>query len=437
MLIQIFVVERLDNKFSFHEVTGIILNICILLSMQLLFFKVDLQKQFFVVFSFVAGREIVKHIVSVLSIAFGELQNKLLNILLEKDILNTMDRVYLWLNLSVIVLMLVDLLVYALLLFLYVFLISRTFIKKDYPLHLQENMFLILPCITALCISVTIKKLIISVENGMTIMVYDTVPAAKFWVPFICVLLFLTMIASVVLFQKLVEYNEETKKRAILENQVQQMQREISEIQDVYTDMRGLRHDMRSHLANISLLVKQEDGSANEELERYIGKMEDTVKKLDFAYQTGNPITDIIIHQKRQEIEKKQIGFDVDFTYPSKLSIDVYDIAVILNNALENAIEACCKVEEQKQIRLSSYVKGNLFFIEVENDFRDAVVIEEENGLPISSKKNKKLHGIGISNIQRCAKKYMGDIDIVITDTEKRKKFSLTVMMNGKPAAAN
>ena len=85
---------------------------------------------------------------------------------------------------------------------------------------------------------------------------------------------------------------------------------------------------------------------------------------------------------------------------------------------------------------MHSYVKGSLFFIEVENDFSEDLVIDEESGLPVSSKGNEKLHGIGISNIQRCAKKYMGDIDIVISAADGRKKFSLTVMMNGKPAAS-
>lgn len=108
------------------------------------------------------------------------------------------------------------------------------------------------------------------------------------------------------MFQKLVQYNEETGKRAILENQVRQMEKEIVEIQDIYTDMRGLGHDMRSHIANISLLVKNVAGSVNEELESYIGKMEETVSQLDFPYQTGNPITDIIINQKGQEAEKNR-----------------------------------------------------------------------------------------------------------------------------------
>ena len=435
-LIQIAVYEILDNRFPINEVVGIIVNVCVLLFMQFFLFEKDMQKQVFVAFSFVAGKESIKYIVSVFSIAFTGLWNKTFDILLAKSVSNTLDKLYHWTHISVIVIAVICVLFYAFLLSIYLFLISRKFVNKDYLLQVQENIFLVLPCVAALCISVTIKMMITSVENGMTVIIYDTVPATRFWIPVICVLLLSAIVASVILFQKLVQYNEETGKRAILENQVWQMQKEIVEIQDIYTDMRGLRHDMRSHIANISLLVKNVAGSVNEELESYIGKMEKTVSKLDFTYQTGNPITDIIIHQKGQEAEKKQIQFKVDFAYPPNLLIDIYDIAVILNNALENAIEAYRKAEGNKQIKLHSYVKGSLFFIEVENDFSEDIIIEKESGLPVSSKESGKLHGIGISNIQRCAKKYKGDIDIEISDTDGRKKFSLTVMMNGQPAAA-
>ena len=435
-LIQILVFEILNARFPISEIVGIFLNVCVLLLMQFIFFEKDMQKQLFVAFSFVAGKEIVKYIISVFSIASNGLSNKILEFFIAKEIIDTIGKTHIWINIFTFIVIILCVFLYTLLLSVFLRLISNKFVKKDYLLQIQENIFLILPCIAALCISVTIKMMIISVENGMTVIIYDTVPATKFWIPVICVLLLSAIVASVILFQKLVQYNEETGKRAILENQVRQMQKEIVEIQDIYTDMRGLRHDMRSHIANISLLVKNVTGTVNEELESYIGKMEETVSKLDFTYQTGNPITDIIIHQKWQEAEKKHIQFKVDFAYPPNLLIDIYDIAVILNNALENAIEACRKAEGYKQIKLQSYVKGSLFFIEVENDFSEDIVIEEESGLPVSSKENGKLHGIGISNIQRCAKKYMGDIDIVISDSDGRKKFNLTVMMNGKPAAA-
>ncbi len=431
-LIQILVFIIGADRFPVGKVAGIILHICILLFMQSFFFQKEMQKQFFITFSFVAGTETARYMFVTFDIVVSGWSNKILEHLVSKEILNTVEKTVAGITIYNAMMAVLCVLFYTLLLSGYLFFISRKYIKKDYPLQTHENVFLLLPCISALAISVIIRLLISSLNNGMGIVVYEAVPAIRFWLPVIGVLMLSDIIASVVLFQKQVQYHEETGKRALLENQVRQMQKEVAEIQDIYTDMKGLRHDMRSHLANISLLVKDAADSVKEELEDYIGKMEETVSRLDFTYQTGNPITDIIIHQKGQEAEKKQILFQVDFVYPRKLPIDVYDIAVILNNALENAIEACGRAEGEKQIRLRSYVKKSLFLIEVENDFSGDIVMEEESGLPVSSKGNGKLHGIGISNMQRCAKKYMGDIDIVISDTGGRKKFSLTVMMNGK-----
>lgn len=102
---------------------------------------------------------------------------------------------------------------------------------------------------------------------------------------------------------------------------------------------------------------------------------------------------------------------------------------------MENAIEATSLVEADKYISLHSYVKGNLFFMEVDNSFVRDIVMDKESGLPESSKADKKFHGMGLTNIQRCARKYKGDIDIVIDDSNQRKQiFNLTVMLNGKPA---
>ena len=74
-LIQIAVYEILDNRFPINEVVGIIVNVCVLLFMQFFLFEKDMQKQVFVAFSFVAGKESIKYIVSVFSIAFTGLFN--------------------------------------------------------------------------------------------------------------------------------------------------------------------------------------------------------------------------------------------------------------------------------------------------------------------------------------------------------------------------
>jgi sensor histidine kinase YesM len=154
----------------------------------------------------------------------------------------------------------------------------------------------------------------------------------------------------------------------------------------------------------------------------------------DFVFQTGNAVSDIIIHQKYLEAKNKEIEFSAEFLYPFRLNIDAYDLAIILNNGLENAIEACEEVQEgNRYIKLYAYVKGEMFFIEIENSFVTGhMVIDKNTLLPQSTKSHDGLHGMGLSNIQRCARKYFGDIDFQILQNENNSKFNLTVMLQSK-----
>jgi len=424
----------IQSRYPFNDVVSAVINVLLLLSMQWIFFRKGASGQLFVCFSFVAGKEIVKYIASVLNVALGEVGWRWMNTLIMQGKIVTSTQVEVANNILIFVMSFASAIFYALILGMYLLLINKKYVRKEYQLQVRENVFLILPSIAAICISITLKMMIITVENGTTILIYDTVPSTLFWIPVICIMLLGAVIANVMLFQNVVQYHEENRKRTLLENQIQQMQKEVQEIQDIYADMRGLRHDLRGHINNITQYVKKQNNADAEELNDYIRNMEETVSRLDFGYHTGNPITDIIIHQKKQEADRAEIKFSVDFNYPKELQIDVYDIGVILNNALENAIEAATLLERDKYVSLHSYVKGNLFFIEVENSFAREVVMNKESGLPESSKSNKKFHGMGLTNIQRCARKYKGDIDIVIgTSKQEQQIFNLTIMLNGKP----
>ena len=419
--------ELLSDAYPFYEIVRVIANIAIVFLLQLLLYKDEPLKQVFVAVSFVAGRNIIRYISVVVNDGLYRAVYALFSDYISRiDSLEAAER---WNFFTNVIIWSAVTLAYLLLMTAYFSLLSKKFTAKDYRFQANEYAFLILPNAAILCISITLQMLVISVENEITVIIFDKVPATMFWIPLICVLLLGVNISSVILFQKLVQLSEEKRRSSLLESQMAQMQREIEEIQDIYADMRGLRHDMRSHLESIAAVIGRTAGKDREELDGYIGQMEKTVSRLDFAYRTGNPITDVIIHQKKQEAEKRGIALEADFTYPDKQQIDVYDIGIVLNNALENAIEASSKAEEKKGISLRSYMKGNLFFIEVENDFCGELVIDGVTGLPASSKEDRQDHGLGIANIQRCARKYMGDIDISIHGSGVEKRFCLTVMM--------
>ena len=436
-MIQSLALERFDSANPLHDLVRVLADIGAVLLLQMLLYQKDISKQFFVAVSFVAGREIIRYIVVGLYSRLYSIWGELTSSFVQQGWIILKEEIERWIFVSDIMIWIIIILLYALMLITYLSVIANKFIRKDYQFKPHEYTFLILPSITTICISITLKMIIITVENGTSTIIFDKVPATMFWVPLICFLLLGVNITSVIIFQKLVQLSKEEKKRVILENQMVQMQREIEEIQDIYADMRGLRHDMRSHLESIAAVIRRTSGMDREELDGYIGSMEKAVSRLDFVYRTGNPITDVIIHQKKQEAEKEHISFEADFIYPDKQQIDAYDIGIVLNNGLENAIEASGRLVGKKSICLRSYMKGNLFFIEIENDFIGEISFNSETGLPLSTKDDKLLHGVGMENIQRCAKKYKGDIDITIRDVGDRKQFSLTVMFYEKYFTSN
>ena len=106
----------------------------------------------------------------------------------------------------------------------------------------------------------------------------------------------------------------------------------------------------------------------------------------------------------------------------------MYDISVILSNALQNALEACGQVSAGA-VEVRSYQRGGLYFIEVTNDFAGALQWEQGTEFPVTSKQDKSRHGLGLTNIARCAEKYQGTVDIEIKGKSGRKRFLLAIML--------
>lgn len=445
------------------------LDLALLSILEFIFFELDFKRQIIAAISFTAGKELVRNIGSVgyylISHATWSLFESLI---LESENL-TMEKADTFLNIYLFAQSMASVVIYVGLMFTYLKVLSGKYIHKGYEPSPGESVFLILPCITGLGVSMTLRVIILKINERLSLLIYDKVPEVLIWIIVICFLLLGSIIAAMMLFQYLIERNEERRKQAILEKQVEQLHREIEDVENIYSDLRGLKHDMRNHLNNIMLYVKN-TGNDMAEIDGYLDKLENAVNKLDFSSRSGNPITDIIIYQRTQEAKRSGITFEVDFVAPdaglkytdyvapdighiktefvtpgsgqieagfvapNSGRIDIYDTAVILDNALDNAFEACRKVDGAREITLKSYMKGTLYFIEIENVFDGQVTFDKDTGLPVTSKTDKHLHGIGMSNIQKCARKYMGDIDIEIKSERESHRFILTVMMNTRCA---
>ena len=111
---------------------------------------------------------------------------------------------------------------------------------------------------------------------------------------------------------------------------------------------------------------------------------------------------------------------------------NAYDIAIIVNNLQQNALEACERMTSgERYISVSGSRKNRFFIISVKNSFEGEVVFDKSTNLPVSTKAPESsggpapFHGIGLSNVRLEAAKYLGNVDIKV----KKNEFSVTVLL--------
>ena len=157
--------------------------------------------------------------------------------------------------------------------------------------------------------------------------------------------------------------------------------------------------------------------------------MDESMGGFELTLRTGNPVTDVIVNDKRQQCEDQGIPFQTDFHYPDSGSFDAFDVGIVLQNLLQNALEACEKISEgERFISLAGRRKGRFLLIEVKNSFAGDLVFGAD-GLPVTDKKTDvSMHGIGLSSVRRIAEKYMGEMEVC----PENQVFRVTVMVQEK-----
>lgn len=416
----IFFAKITENFLPHNRFINIFPHIFIFYALQIKFFIKDKSKNFFILASFTAGWEILRFTASPLSHAIFSVWSPawawIVNYFVEKNFFDTEQIIFFMTGVNRAAIFFVIFLCRAVQIAIFIFYlrtIHKNFLQKNSDLKFHESLFLIFPCITVLLIDFTIRIMAFSADNGAMMLIYERVPQIIFLLPIVSLLLLGVIISSVILFKNFVQFKSEEQKNLFLENQISEIHKEIYDLQEIYSEIRGLKHDLRNHLENIYFFIQ-----GNVEAEKYFKNMTATVEKLNFTDKTGNAITDIILHRTRQIANKKNISFSANFIFAKKF--DIYDISVILNNSLQNAIEATEKISGEKFIEIKSYERGGLYFIEIVNNFVGDI---DKNFA--TTKENKNLHGFGLENIRRRAKKYSGDIIIEID----KNIFRLTVML--------
>lgn len=155
-----------------------------------------------------------------------------------------------------------------------------------------------------------------------------------------------------------------------IDKRIASYQRELidthyQEVENMYRQMRGWRHDYRNHIQAMKAYAANGDMEAVKE---YLDKLDTDLNTVDLAVKTGNAMADAILNSKISLARSKNIAVHVDAHIPVQLKMSELDLCVIIGNLFDNAIEASLVLpESERMIRVYMDMKNTQLYISFTN----------------------------------------------------------------------
>ena len=178
-------------------------------------------------------------------------------------------------------------------------------------------------------------------------------------------------------------------------------------------------HDLKHQIA----LLKSEAGSRKSV--EYLEKMEKEIKIYEAQNKTGNKVLDAVLTSKSLYCQNNGIGLTCVADGSALNFMEDMDISALFGNILDNAIESVQKLNEQEKrlIHLSVAKQKQFLRIRCENYCEEQ--LKFENGMPVTTKKDRRFHGFGMKSIKSTAAKYGGSV----TTDLKKNWFELRILI--------
>ena len=173
------------------------------------------------------------------------------------------------------------------------------------------------------------------------------------------------VVVVVMLYQSIWANQREKLQNELLAAQMGSIQQHIRQVEYLYQDIRSIKHDMANHLLTLERLYA---GNKEAEAKAYSAELSAAFSEAAGELRTGNPVTDVILQEQKNEAQNRNLEFHSAFQYPSGTTVNAFDVSIILNNALQNAVEYAIQY-----VDIRAYRKNNAYIIEVKNDFAESL----------------------------------------------------------------
>ncbi|HEY5561926.1 MAG TPA: GHKL domain-containing protein [Clostridiaceae bacterium] len=239
------------------------------------------------------------------------------------------------------------------------------------------------------------------------ILLYYTSP---FYKPPVVIFMTFLIFALMFVFYAIVYFNFENisqfyqlkQDREVMLIQTDMEKKEYNAIMDKINANQIYRHDMKHHIDILSTLLQDKNIM---EAQKYLSKLSDNLNEIVVEKYCENYRINVILSSYISKARKENINVKSKVHISENIKIDNMELGLVFANALENAINACKKNENEKSRTITIICKEHYdhIYLQISNTFVEEVQFQGE--YPVS---NNKDHGIGTRSIGAIAEKYNG-----------------------------
>lgn len=201
--------------------------------------------------------------------------------------------------------------------------------------------------------------------------------------------------------------------RRIAQYQSDLLAKHCEEVENMYRQTRGWRHDYHNHIQTMKAYLSLGETAR---LEQYLGELDTDLTTVDTVVKTGNVMIDAVLNSKISLAKAKNIAVDAKAIVPKELPVPEVDFSLIIGNLMDNAMEACLKIEEESKRFIRVYIdilKGQLYIYimnATEGKVKGRIAIAGKAARYLSGKGGRS-HGFGLMRVDRVVERNKGFID--------------------------